>query len=224
MNIFVLVGGSNEPSNSNALADAFIQGAEQVQGMTSHKRRLKDMNLEYFTVDDYDPQCRTEEDFCELQKLMEDASGFVFACPIWNFSIPARLKNFVDRMGSFALDETRTKGTLNGKPFYLIHTGGAPLPAWKGMMQKTSSHLPESLQYFGGSYIGHHFEGRCTAGSGNFELVVDKRPKSLASLREQGYRFAEVVETYHKAGKAPVKHRAKGRIMRLGEAILKKIS
>ena len=224
MNIFVLVGGSNEPSNSNALADAFTQGAEQVQGMTSHKRRLKDMNLEYFTVDDYDPQCRTEEDFCELQKLMEDASGFVFACPIWNFSIPARLKNFVDRMGSFALDETRTKGTLNGKPFYLIHTGGAPLPAWKGMMQKTSSHLPESLQYFGGSYIGHHFEGRCTAGSGNFELVVDKRPKSLASLREQGYRFAEVVETYHKTGKAPVKHRAKGRIMRLGEAILKKIS
>ena len=30
MNVVVLVAGTNEPSNSNALADAFIQGMQQI--------------------------------------------------------------------------------------------------------------------------------------------------------------------------------------------------
>ena len=224
MNIFVLVAGTNEPSNSNALADAFIQGMQQVGGITVHKRRLKDMHIDHFDVDDYAPKCNREEDFCELQKLMEECSGFVFASPIWNFSVPAHLKNFVDRMGSFALDETRTKGTLNGKPFYLVYTGGAPYAAWKGMMQITSSHIPEALQYFGASYIGNYFEGKCTAGKGKFGLVVDERPKSLARVRTKGHNFAIVVKKYHTTGIAPLKSRAKNKIMRIGEAILKKIS
>jgi len=224
MNIFVLVAGTNEPSNSNALADAFIQGIQQIKGVTVHKKMLKDMNINHFDVDYYSAQCSMEEDFCLLQKLVEEADGFVIATPIWNFSIPAHLKNAIDRMGSFALDETRSKGTLNGKPFYLIHTGGAPLAAWKSLIQKTSSHLPESLQYYGGSFIGSHFEGKCTRGKGKFELVVDKRPDSLASLRKQGHHFATVVQQFKETGKPPIKHRARGKIMRIGEALLKKIS
>jgi len=224
MNIFVLVAGTNEPSNSNALADAFIQGIQKTHGVTVHKRRLKDLTIDQFSIDYYEPQCSQEEDFCNLQKLMEECDGFVFASPIWNFSVPAHLKNFIDRMGSFALDETRSKGTLNGKPFYLIYTGGAPKAAWIGMMQKTASHVAESLKYFGASYIGHHFEGKCTGGTGKFELVVDKRPEALSSLRKQGHDFAEVVQKYCETGKAPVANRAKGRIMRIGEALLKKIS
>lgn len=224
MNIFVLVAGTNEPSNSNALADAFIQGMQQLGEVETNKRKLKDMRIEHFSLDYYDPQCSTEEDFCQLQDLMESADGFVFATPIWNFGVPAHLKNFIDRMGSFALDETRSRGTLNGKPFYLIFTGGAPLPAWKGMMQKTSSFVPEALQYFGASYIGHHFEGKCVKGRGKFGLVVDERPESLASIRKQGADFAKVVQAYKETGKAPLKHRAKGKVMKWGETILKKIS
>lgn len=224
MTITVLIAGTNEPSNCNALADAFIQGIQQTKDIVVHKVMLKDMNIEHFTVDDYDPHCNQEEDFCEIQKLIEDASGLVIVSPIWNFSVPAHLKNLIDRMGSFALDESRTKGTLNGKPFYLIHTGGAPRAAWKSFMQKTASHLPEAMQYFGASYIGHHYEGKCTAGKGKFELVVDKRPEALSSLRQQGHTFATIVHEYKRTGKAPAKHRAKSAVMRLGEAIVKKIS
>lgn len=224
MNIFVLVAGTNEPSNSNALADAFMQGMQQIDGVTVQKKRLKDLHIDQFSLDFYAPKCKQEEDFCSLQKLMEECDGFVFASPIWNYSIPAHLKNFIDRMGSFALDESRSKGTLKGKPFYLIYTGGAPKAAWIGLMQKTSSHVSESLKYFGASYIGHHFEGKCTAGTGRFGLVVDKRPETLSSLRQQGHDFAQVVQKYHKTGKAPVSHRAKSKIMHIGEAILKKIS
>ncbi len=224
MHILVLVAGTNEPSNSHMLADAFIQGIHQSVTVSVHKRRLKDMRIEHFSVDYYDPHCSQEEDFCALQTLMEEASGFVIATPIWNFGVPAHLKNFIDRMGSFALDATRSKGTLKGKPFYLIFTGGAPYPAWTTLMRKTTSFLPESLQYFGASFIGRHFEGKCTKGKGKFGLVVDERPESLASVRKQGASFAKIVETYERTGKPPAQYRARSTIMRWGEVLLKKIT
>ena len=224
MEVLVLVAGTNEPSNSNILADTFAQGMQQVGDIKIHKRRLKDMQIEHFTVDVYDPKYKNEEDFRELQDLLLSASGLVIATPVWNFGVPAHLKNFLDRMGNFALDESKSKGTLGGKPFYLIFTGGAPLPAWKGLMEKTCSYVPEALKYFGASYIGHHFEGKCTVGRGKFGLVVDERPESLASVRKQGNAFAKIVKTYKETGKAPIQHRARGRIMRFGEALLKKVT
>lgn len=223
MIITVLVAGTNEPSNSNHLADAFVQGIEQVGSTTIHKKRLKNLQIEHFTVDVYDPQCKQEEDFCMLQNCIQESHGLVIATPVWNFGVPAHLKNVLDRMGSFALDETRSKGTLGGLPFYLLFTGGAPTPAWKGLMQKTTSFVPEGLQYFGASYIGHHFEPKCTVGRGKFGLVVDQRPESLESVRKQGYDFALVVQKFEETGEAPIKHRAKSRFMGWGEAILKKI-
>jgi len=224
MRILVLVAGTNDPSNSNALADAFIQGIQQHGDVQVDKVRLKDLRIDHFTVDHYDPQCSQEEDFCAVQELVESAHGFVIATPVWNFGVPAHLKNLIDRFGSFALDETRSKGTLGGKPFYCIFTGGAPLPAWKGMMQKTTSFVPEGLQYFGGSYIGHHFEGKCTVGRGKFGLVVDQRPDSLASVRKKGFNFAKIVSQFERTGKAPAKHRAKAKIMKWGESLLKKVT
>lgn len=206
------------------LADAFIQGVQQQQGVEVHKRRLKDLNIEHFTLDFYDPQCSQEEDFCALQTLLEEADGFVFATPIWNFGVPAHLKNFIDRMGSFALDETRSKGTLDGKPFYLIFTGGAPTPAWTSMMKKTTSFVAAGLEYFGASHIGQHFEPKCTKGRGKFGLVVDERPESLARLRKQGHNFATVVQEYKRTGKPPLKNQVQSKIMRWGEAVLKKIT
>ena len=222
--ILVIVAGTNEPSNSNMLADAFIQGIQHEKEIEVQKRRLKDMHMHQFTLDFYEPQCHQEEDFCSLQHLMETSQGFVIATPVWNFGVPGHLKNFIDRMGSFALAEDRSTGTLHGKPFYLLFTGGAPFPAWKGLMEKTTSFVPEALKYFGASYIGHHFEGKCTKGRGKFGLVVDERPESLASVREQGHTFATIVQEYERTGKAPLKHRARNTIMKWGEALLKKVT
>lgn len=224
MNVLVLVAGTNEPSNSNMLADTFIQGMQQAGAVHVEKRRIKDMRIGHFLLDFYDPQCSQEEDFCEFQHLFEEAQGFVIATPVWNFGVPAHLKNLIDRMGSFALDASRSRGTLQGKPFYLLFTGGAPMPAWKGLMQKTTSFVPEALKYFGGSYMGHHFEPKCTKGRGVFGLVVDTRPESLAAVRKKGHAFATVVQKYAETGKAPIKQRTQGAVMRWGESLLKKLS
>lgn len=232
MHILVLVAGTNEPSNSDTLANAFIQGMQQSGDVTVHKLRLKDLHIDHFNLDAYDPKCHQEEDFCRVQKLIEESHGLVIATPVWNFSVPAHLKNLIDRMGSFALDASRSRGTLGGKLFYIIFTGGMSLLGWTALQRRTTSHLPESLQHFGASFIGQHYEPKCTLrqaqgkleGRGTFGLVVDSRPDSIESLRRQGFGFAKVVAQFQRTGKAPVKHRARAKIMKWGEAVLKKIA
>lgn len=225
MNIPLLVAGNNNPSNCDTLAGAFVQGMQANHAVESEKVMLKDLDIAHFSLDFYKEDADQGADFTKVQKLLQEANGFVIATPVWNFGVPGHLKNLIDRMGSFGLDtETRRNGTLQGKLFYIIFTGGAPFPAWKGMMQRTSSHVSEALKYFGASYMGHHFEGKCTTGPGQFGLVVDKRPESLEAVQKKGAEFANAVENYVRTGKAPVTKRAQSTIMKIGETLLKKFS
>lgn len=205
------------------LADEFIHGLRQLPQAEIEKVRLKDLQIEHFTIDVYDPHCSQEEDFCRVQRLVEKADGIVIASPIWNFSVPAHLKNLLDRMGSFALDDSRSKGTLGGKPFFLIFTGGAPMPAWLGMMQMTTSHVREALRYFGATPAGTHFEPKCAKGRGEFGLVVDKRPESLAAVRDKGRQFAEVVKTFAETGTLPRGKQGMGMLYRWANAVMKRL-
>ncbi len=218
--ILVLVAGTNEPSNANVLADAFIEGTQSVEGIAVKKLRVKDLTIEHFTLERYSPQCILEDDFCMLQEAILGASGIVIATPIWNFSVPAHLKNLIDRIGAFALDEaTRSRGMLGGKPFYLIFTGGAPLPAWKTIMRFTTMHVAEAIKYYAGTIIGIHFEGRCMAGKGVFGVVVGSRPRTLDSLRRQGMTFAKVVKTFTESGKLPLGKRLSLKFHEFGQRL-----
>lgn len=204
--VVVVVGGTNEPSNSNLLADAFMEGMSRVTGICCKKFRLKDMNIEHFTLMHYDKHPRDhEDDFSNTVDYLSECDGVVIATPIWNFSVPAHLKNFIDRMGAFGLDaQTRSKGQLNAKPFFLIYTGGAPLIAWKALMYITTLHVTEAIKYYGGTVIGRHFEPRCIPGRGAFGLVVDKRPKTLERMRKKGEKFATIVLHYAQNGTLPL--------------------
>ena len=224
MNIVLISASMNNPSNSDLLCDWFREGLEKTTpAVATQKIQLRELQIEQFTLDHYDPVCNQEEDFCNVQAAIESADGLVIASPVWNFGVPGNLKNLIDRFGSFALDETRSKGTLKGLPFYLLFTGGAPAPAWSGLMKKTTSFVAEAMQYFGASYIGHHFEPRCTRGRGQFGLVVDERPETRESIEKQATAFAAVVEEYKKTGKPPLKHSIKAKIMKWGERLLKKL-
>lgn len=201
--IIVLVAGTNEPSNSNMLADHFIEGMKQVPGVTFEKIRLKELSLQHFTLDHYDKDS-CEPDYCRIQTLMQDASGIVFASPVWNFSVPAHLKNVIDRMGAFGLDsETHSKGQLKGKPCGLIYTGGAPMIAWKALMYLTTLHVAEAMKYYGASVVYRHFEPKCVQGKGKFGLVVDKRPSTLARMERDGKRFGTMAARFAKDGSLP---------------------
>lgn len=202
--IAVLVAGTNNPSNSDLLADRFIAGMEQVPGIRIEKLRIKDLNLSHFTLERYEEECELEPDYVRVKQLLQEAKGTVFASPIWNFSVPAHFKNLIDRMGAFALDhETHSKGQFKGRPFVLLYTGGAPMIAWKALMYLTTLHVTEAIKYYGGTVVYRHFEPKAVAGRGKFGLVVDKRPESLALMERKGKLYAELVNHYAMTGKLP---------------------
>jgi len=205
MHILVLIAGTNDPSNSALLAQHFTAGLRKVPDVSVTTIRMKDLSLEQFSLKHYDGTTPEESDFRRLREEMHNAHGLVIASPVWNFSVPAHLKNAIDRMGSFGLDATRSRGTLKGLPFYLLFTGGAPVAAWKGMLARTTSHIVHVLQYFGATHCGTHFEGSCTPARGVFGLVVDKRPASLTHMEEEGACFGRLAATYAATGKLPAK-------------------
>src|SRR3989338_4220001 len=136
--ILVLVAGTNDPSNCDTLAEAFTEGLRHVPETEINKVFVRDLHIDHFTLDHYREGGPEEEDFRKIRSLVLDADGIVVATPIWNFSVPAHLKNLIDRMGTFALDrETRSDGQLGGKPCCFLFTGGAPVPAWKGLQRFT---------------------------------------------------------------------------------------
>ncbi|ALM09658.1 MAG TPA: hypothetical protein DEB30_00790 [Candidatus Peribacter riflensis] len=205
MPVLVLVAGTNEPSNSAVLAEAFSMGIAD-EGIAVEKLRLKDLSIEHFTLAHYDPSCPSGDDFCRIQDLLLSAKGLVIATPIWNFSVPAHLKNVIDRIGAVALDQqTRSRGQLKGLPVSFIFAGGAPLLAWRALMFLTTLSVTEAFKYYGATILGRHFEPRCMLGRGRFGLVVDRRPGSLQAMRRQGKRFGRIVKTYAQTGTLPAR-------------------
>lgn len=220
--VTVIVAGTNEPSNSNALADAMIEGMKFAIPETEiAKVRLKDLSIGHFNLDCYGPSCPIDG-LTQVQKLMIESDGIIIATPIWNFSVPAHLKNLIDRMGAFALDTSHSLGTFNGKPFLFIVTAGMPKSAWP-FIRKTFSHVPTAIQYFGGSVLGTFFEGGCTLGRGVFGLVVDKRPKTLRAAHEKGQEFVQSVANFKATGILPLKYRLIKKFVRISQRIKKKL-
>jgi len=202
--VTVIIAGTNVPSNAEFLADTFIKGLES-KGIETSKVVLRDLHIKHFSLERYEPhRDDKDDDFCRIESLISEADGVVFASPVWNFSVPAHLKNLIDRMGAFALDtEGRSRGMLKAKPFYIIYTGGAPMIAWKALLYITTLHVTEAIKYYGGTVIGRHFEPKCVLGRGKFGLVVDQRPGTLKNVEMQGIRFADIARHYAENGSLP---------------------
>ncbi len=207
--IAVIVAGTNEPSNSNILADTFIEGLKTLPNVSITKFRLKDLHIKHFTLERYAPHCDDkDDDFCKVEDAIAQSHAIVIATPIWNFSVPSHLKNLIDRMGAFALDqETHSKGQLKGRPFFLIYTGGAPMIAWKALMYLTTLHVSEAIKYYAGTVVGRHFEAKSMLGRGKFGVIVDQRPATLDTIRRRGKEFADIALHYAEKESLPISTR-----------------
>lgn len=206
--VTVVVAGTNSPSNCELLGDVFLEGLQE-SGIKTEKVILRDLHIKHFTLERYAPHCSdTDDDFCRVEPLIAEADGVVIVSPIWNFSVPAHLKNFIDRMGAFALDtEGRSRGQLKAKPFYILYTGGAPMIAWKALMYITTLHVTEAIKYYGGTVVGRHFEPKCVVGRGKFGLVVDSRKETLEAMKREGKRFGSIALHYAENGSLPLSTR-----------------
>ncbi len=205
MKITILVAGNNRPSNAAFLAHTFAEGltrthpAAEVTTIT-----LAELDVPHFTLAAYDPNHSPTPDTHKLHEAVKNADGIVVASPVWNFSVPAHLKNALDHLGAVCLDQaTHSKGQLQEKPCMFLFTGGAPMIAWKALLNITTLHVSEAFKYYGAAVVGRHFEPKCLPGRGKFGLVLDQRTDLADRMTKKAATFGHIVAAYRATGSLP---------------------
>src|SRR3989339_895188 len=107
--------------NSDSMLDAFIRGARTVPDVYVDKLYLEDVPLDTYSFENRNGPEPHEGEFKALIERLQNAHGLVIATPTYNFSVPAHLKNFIDRIRFFALDfnKKNTFAQPTGKLGYL---------------------------------------------------------------------------------------------------------
>jgi NAD(P)H-dependent FMN reductase len=205
MTITIVVAGNNCPSNAAFLAQTFAEALKAEHPSAEITTlALADLDIPHFTLDAYDPAHSPTPDTHRLHQAVLEADGIVVASPVWNFSVPAHLKNALDHLGAVCLDQaTHSKGQLKDKPCAFLFTGGAPMIAWKALLSITTLHVSEAFKYYGAAVVGRHFEPKCLPGRGKFGLVLDQRADLPERMKKKAAAFGRIVATHQATGALP---------------------
>lgn len=220
MNVTVIHASPNLPSNSTLLGEHFIQGVQTLVPQANITiLNVYTLDLPNFTVDKYSKEYTPNEAEQQLEACIRNSDAIVITTPVWNFGVPAPLKNLTDHLGRFCLS-ANPKDKMPGTPLYILFTGGGPKVAWYGMLKKTTLFLPEGWRYMGATPVGSLFIGGCTKGPGQFGLVLDKRIDDLMNAQQQGSRFAAIVQRYLHDGTLPAASKRYSQALQVGQKIM----
>ncbi len=139
----ISASGRHKGSVSRDLSGDLLAALEDRYGVVSVKRRDLAKGVPFvdaawieanFTPDE-DRSARHRETLAysdELVNELKDADVLVLAVPVYNFSIPAALKAWIDMVArarlTFRYTENGPRGLLTGKKAYLVvATGGVPV-------------------------------------------------------------------------------------------------
>lgn len=177
--------------NSDTMLDAFIEGARSVPGVVMHKVYLEDVPIDHYSYGNRLGPASHETAFAELTQQVQQAQGLVIATPTYNFSVPAHLKNFIDRMRFFALDmEHRNKlnqpvGKLGFLKTYFLVSGGTPVWAQKLLFFAFPPFWLRGVFLYCGAHVLGAFY------TGNVQAYKSERLR--AACYKRGKRFAQHV-------------------------------
>lgn len=108
--IMVLTGSPRAKGNSEALANAFIKGAEQA-GHEIVKYDIRNKNIKGCTACDtcfsQGKACTFDNDFSEFAELVEDVDALIITTPLYWFSFPAQLKAVLDKFYAFLIADKK---------------------------------------------------------------------------------------------------------------------
>ncbi|MCD7949753.1 MAG: flavodoxin family protein [Erysipelotrichaceae bacterium] len=126
MKVVVVSSSPRRNGNSEVLADQFIKGAMEA-GHEAEKVVLSQYKLNPCIACEYcrkhDHQCFQKDDADMIIKKIVDCDVFVFATPIYFYSLSAQLKILIDR---FFAREYEIRDSDQRKKAYLILTSGTP--------------------------------------------------------------------------------------------------
>ena len=173
------------------MPDAFIRGVRTVSGVRAEKLYLEDISLDTYSFENRNGPTSHERAFADLVEKLRYAQGLVLATPTYNFSVPAHLKNFIDRIRFFALDfEEKNKlaqptGKLGHLYTYFLVSGGTPLWAQKILFFAFPPFwLRGVFVYFGAQYVGARYSG---------DVETFNNTKILHACERAGIRYAKRV-------------------------------
>lgn len=188
----VIIALSCSPSrgfNSDSMLDAFIKGAQRLKGIEIEKIYLQDVPMDYYSYDNRLGPAPHETAFAELANKIMRADGLIIATPTYNFSVPAHLKNFIDRIRFIALDMTKKNmmgqptGMLGHLQVHFLVSGGTP---WWAQKMLFFAFPPFWLRgvflYYGAHCLGSIYTG---------DVKAFENEKFLARCTKRGKEFAK---------------------------------
>lgn len=191
--ILALSCSPSQGRNSDTMLDSFIEGIKAKGGVMVEKIYLKDIPIEYCCFENRNGPQEHEQAFRELTEKIKHAQGLIIATPTYNFSVPAHLKNFIDRLRFFALDmEHRNKlnqppGMLEYLKTYFIVSGGTPLWAQRILFFAFPPFWLRSVfLYYGSIVYGAFYSG---------DVQTFSNAKILLKCKKEGTRYAQKIVT-----------------------------
>lgn len=179
--------------NSDTMLDHFILGIEDVGGIKVNKVYLSDIPFEAYRYEIRGGPTPDEPAFKELADSIQLSTGLIIASPTYNFSVPAGLKNFIDRIRFFALDfESKNRlgqpvGKLDFLHTFFLISGGTPTWAEKLLFFAFPAFwLRGVFLYFGAHCMGALYTG---------DVRAFENERILGNCRKKGKRFAIQMHT-----------------------------
>lgn len=192
MKILAISSSPSRKRNSDTMLDFFISGMKQVDDIEIEKIYLGDIPIDTYNYTNGKSGAGAHE--VEFKKLAEKilvVQGLVISTPTYNFSVPAHLKNFIDRSSSFALDYKnknylgQPKGKLGHLKTYFLVSGGTPTWAQKiTFFAFPPFWLRGVFLYFGSKVMGAFYSG---------DIKTFENKKILNKCQKKGKRFAKKV-------------------------------
>lgn len=188
MKILAISSSPSRHRNSDTMLDYFIQGMNKVPNIEVEKIYLSDISIDIYTYENSTGPAEHEKDFNILSQKIKESSGLVIATPTYNFSVPAHLKNFIDRIRFLSLDlKNKNKlgqptGKLGYLSTYFIVSGGTPSWAEKILFFAFPTFwLRGVFLYFGAKVMGAIYTG---------DIKSFENKKILNKCFKKGFRYA----------------------------------
>lgn len=152
--------------NSDTMLDSFIFGINKIEGLEVEKIYLEEIPIDFYSYQNSKSVQEHETEFQELIKKIQQSDALVIATPTYNFSVPAHLKNFIDRIRFISLDLEKRNiigqpvGKLDYLSTYFLVSGGTPSWAQKILFFAFPPFwLRAVFLYFDANVIGAFYTG-----------------------------------------------------------------
>lgn len=177
--------------NSDSMLNAFIKGIESHPDIFVEKIYLEDIKINTCCFDNREGPQKDEEDFKVLTDKIKKVQGLIIATPTYNFSVPAHLKNFIDRLRFFALDTNSTNrigqpiGGLSYLKTYFLVSGGTPKWAERILFFAFPAFwLRAVFLYYGSQCYGGYYSG---------DVTTFRNQKLLTFCTKLGRRYGKKI-------------------------------